>query len=368
MIKLFTTEITQKSIDNVTQVLESGILSNGKWVEDFEEKVKSMFHFKNFLAVNSGTSALTLALRLVGIEDGDEVILPAQTFVATAMAIKLAGGIPVFADINKYGLIDIASIKEKMTLRTKAVIMVHWGGLPCNINRINAYCHEHGIKTIEDAAQAFGTKYKQSWVGNCGSDYVCFSFQGTKQFTTGDGGGLVCLNEKDANLARDLIWFGINRKNSFPDSTGERVYNLSNLGYRFHMNNIAAAIGLGQLDSVALQMVKRDSQVFYYNEMLDRKPPELGYGILPNYWFYHMMANERNSLIRKLDKNGFESSVVHQGIDRNIAFGGFHKELRNQRIFEEHFIALPLVAPFYIEQICNIVKEHESKHGKFEWL
>lgn len=369
MVKLFSTKINTKTIENVNEVLKDGMLSNGKWVANFEDHIKYSFLYKNFLAVNSGTSALILALRLIGVKRGDEVILPAQTFIATGMAIKSFGAIPIFADINQFGLIDPKSIREKITFATKAVIMVHWGGLPCDINLINAICHEKGIKTIEDAAQAFGTKYRKQWVGNHGSDYVCFSFQGTKQLTTGDGGALICLDDEEAEKARDLIWFGINRKNSKPDSTGERVYNLSEVGYRFHMNNIAAAIGLGQLQNFALEMIQRDNQVGYYDALLDRKDINIGYNILPDYWFYHMMANERNELIRILEKNGFESSVVHQGIDRNILFGGFNKDLINQRRFEEHFIALPLnISTFYIQQICDIIREHEAEYGKFKWM
>lgn len=368
MVHLFNTEIPQESINNVNKCLQEGYLSQGDWVDNFEDRLKYDWDFKNFMTVNNGTAALHLALKLANIKPNDEVILPAQTFVATGMAVLYCGAYPVFADIDKNGCINLDSIQEKVTSRTKAIIMVHWGGLPCDINRINAFCKDKGIKTIEDAAQSFGAKYKNVFIGNHDSDFVCFSFQATKHLTTGDGGGLICKSKEKHQQAEQLRWFGIDRFNNRSDNTGERLYNLNTIGYKYHMNNIAAAIGMGQLPTLKNKIQYNQAIAEYYNKLLDKKI-ETSYSCESSYWFYPIMVNERNTLIRTLYEQGYESSVVHQGIDRNKIFGGINKQLKQQRIFEDHFLALPIkVNSIQLEQIHEFIKNHESKYGVFEWM
>jgi len=367
MIHLFDTTLPADTIDLVKEVLDSGYVNEGQMVQRFEDHLKFIFRFKNFLAVNSGTSALHLALKVAGIKSGDEVILPAQTFVATGMAILYCGGIPVFADIDSNGLISMESIVKKYTNKTKAVIMVDWGGLPCNVRYINEICHAMGLVTIEDAAQALGARIDQDYVGNHDSDFTCFSFQATKHLTTGDGGGLVCRSENDYRRAKELRWFGIDKEKDLPDATGERAYDLYEMGYKYSMNNVSAAIGLSQTANVLNKINKNIATAILYDGYLNKKR-NIGYKAYGSYWFYPLLVNNRNTLIKTLYANGYESSVVHQGIDRNLLFGGLDRTLLNQRKFEEHFIALPINVTYdQVAEISKIVLDHERLMGKFVW-
>ena len=154
------------------------------------------------VAVNSGTSALHLASAVADVGPGDEVILPPQTFVASAATILMCGAKPVFADIQPYtGNLDPQSLRVHITPRTKAVMPVHWGGYPCDMDEINAIAREHDLAVVEDAAHALGATYKGKPVGSL-SRFTAFSFQAIKHLTTGDGGALCCLEESDYWAAR----------------------------------------------------------------------------------------------------------------------------------------------------------------------
>src|SRR5262249_43887055 len=160
----------------------------------FEQELATTLGLIRPVAVNSGTSALHLALEVAGVGSGDEVILPAQTFVASGLSILMCDAAPVFADIQPFtGNIDPGSVRAKITARTKAIMPVHWGGYPCDMDEINAIARGHDLAVIEDAAHALGAIYKGRPVGAL-SRFTAFSFQAIKHLTTGDGGALCCLD------------------------------------------------------------------------------------------------------------------------------------------------------------------------------
>ena len=196
----FNTYISPKAIEYATDVLKSGWISEGKKVREFESALTRSLGLRNPVAVNSGTSALHLALAISGVKRGDEVILPAQTFVATGLAIKMQDAIPIFADIDPLdGNISPKSIEERVTDCTRAIMPVHWGGYPCDMNEINSIASRYNISVIEDAAHALGATYNGEPIGSI-SRFTVFSFQAIKHLTTGDGGALCCIDEKDAKL------------------------------------------------------------------------------------------------------------------------------------------------------------------------
>lgn len=161
-IQLFNTYIHRSAFNNVKCVLDSTFLSEGSLVAKFESRLSSEFQILNPVAVNSGTTALHLALELAGIKEEDEVILPAQTFVATGLVILQQRAIPVFADIEyETGNICINSLKQKITSRTKAIMPVHWAGYPCDMDAINSVANKNNLIVIEDAAHALGATYKE---------------------------------------------------------------------------------------------------------------------------------------------------------------------------------------------------------------
>ena len=359
-INFFNTYIDPDSFNRVKSVLDSTFLSEGELVKKFEGQLAAQLNLLNPVAVNSGTSALHLALALAGVKRGDEVICPAQTFVATAMAILQQNARPVFADIDyETGNISPASIKEKITDKTKAIIVVDWGGDPCDLDEIKTIAKERGLKVVEDAAHALGASYKGKPVGTI-SDFTCFSFQAIKHLTTGDGGA-ICFLEKDmAKEAKARRWFGINREDSQPSILGEREYDIKELGYKYHLNDYAAALGLANLKNFAQRLARRRTIAARYRQALASVP-----GIIlfrqdddreNACWLFGFHAERREDFIRALKDRGVPTSVVHLGIDHNTIFGGKRVDLINQRKFDQTQINIPSHDGLSDDDVDQIIK------------
>ena len=362
-MNFFNTNISKRSFELVNSVLKSTFLSEGKIVKEFEEDLSRKLGLVNPVAVNSGTSALHLGLAVSSIEPGDEVILPAQTFVATGLAILMQGAIPIFIDIqDKTGNIDPNSIKEKITEKTKAIMPVHWAGYPCDMDEINAIAKENNLVVIEDAAHALGAKYKEKPIGSI-SDFTVFSFQAIKHLTTGDGGALCCLNENDYFDAKNRRWFGIDRANSKPSILGEREYDISRIGYKYHMNNLAAAVGLGNLEDFPLNLKRRREIAAHYRNELKNVA---GMYLLDYqndresaYWLFTVLVERRIDFIKKLKRHEIPASVVHLRIDHNSVFGGLTPNLPNQEKFNKNQVAIPIhsgLSDEDVEKVINVVK------------
>jgi perosamine synthetase len=341
----FYTHISQQAIEEATQVLKSGWVSEGRKVKEFETILSKILGLSNPVAVNSGSSALHLGLVLANVGPGDEVIIPAQTFVATGLVVLMQGATPVFADIDPLtGNISSQSIVEKITPQTKAVIPVHWGGYPCDLDEINDIAKQNNLAVIEDAAHTLGATYKEKPIGSI-SRFTAFSFQAIKHVTTGDGGALCCTHDTDAKEAFVRRWFGIDRANSEPSILGERLYNIDTLGYKYHMNDLTAAVGLGNLKDFPMRLERRQEIGAYYREHL---ADVSGIQLLKmdddrthSYWFFTMLVERREALIRKLNEHGIPVSVVHLRIDRNSVFGGLRKDLQGQAEFNERQLSIP---------------------------
>ena len=196
-ISLFKVHMPEEVKDSIIKTLYSGFITEGDKAKEFESKFQSWVGNPNTALVNTGTSALTIAIRLAGIKSGDEVISTPQTCLATNAPLFNAGAKIVWADIDPYtGNISPESIKDRITDKTKAIVFVHWSGIPADIDAINKIARENNLKVIEDAAHALGAKYNNIMIGNH-SDYVFFSFQAIKQITTVNGGALACKTEED---------------------------------------------------------------------------------------------------------------------------------------------------------------------------
>lgn len=355
----FHTHISRRAIELAAETLSSGRISAGKMAADFEEALRRYLGVPNPVTVNSGTSALHLSLAVCGIGPGDEVILPPQTFVATGLVILMQRATPVFADIDpQTGNIDPASIAQKITERTRAIIPVHWGGYPCDMDEINALARQHNLIVIEDAAHALGATYKGRPVGSL-SRFTAFSFQAIKHLTTGDGGMICCLNDDDAHLLRKARWFGIDRDADLPNLLGERQYNLKTVGFKYHLNDLAAAVGLGNLEDFPARLARRRAIGDYYRSNLAGVP---GLTLLRHdpdrthaYWIFTVLVERRENFVRKLAEHGIPASVVHQRIDRNQVFGGVRRNLSGQAEFDERQIAIPLHEKLSDEDIDQVV-------------
>lgn len=358
-MNFFTTHISQKVKGKVNEVLDSTFVSAGEIAEQFEDALSENLGLANPVSVNSGTSALHLALAVASVRLGDEVVLPAQTFVATGLVILMQSATPVFADIQ-YGTgnIDPKSIREKITEKTKVIMPVHWGGYPCDMDEINSIGEEYNIAVIEDAAHALGATYKGKPIGSI-SRFTAFSFQAIKHLTTGDGGALCCLNEKDYNNAINRRWFGIDRANSKPSILGEREYDIDAVGYKYHMNNLAAAVGLENLENFPENLKRRREIASRYRDELKNVPGLKLLSYRNNresaYWLFTLLVERRVGFIEKLRERGIPSSVVHLRIDHNSVFGGITPDLPNQEKFNEDQVAIPVHSGLSDEEVGQII-------------
>ncbi len=247
MIKLSKSCISIKEIKAVNKVLSKEYLGMGPEVKKFENDLNFFFK-REVVCVSSGTAALQLALQALGIKKGDEVLVPAITYVATFQAISATGAKLIMCDVDKDNLIiSIKDAKKKLTKKTKVIMPVFYAGNPGNIEEIYKFAKKNKIRVIEDAAHAFGSVYKKKKIGSFG-DISCFSFDGIKNITSGEGGCVVTDNKKNINTIKDLRLLGVGN-DSAKRYTGKRSwnFNVKQQGWRYHMSDINAAIGRVQL-------------------------------------------------------------------------------------------------------------------------
>lgn len=249
--------IGEEEIENVVEVLKSGMIAQGPKVMEFEEKFANWIGAKYGIATNSGTSALHVALLACGIGEGDEVITTPFTFIASGNAIVYTGATPVFADIDlDTYTIDPDKIEDLITDKTKAILPVQLYGQAADMDKIREIAEKHDLKIIEDAAQAHGAEYNGEKVGTLG-DMACFSFYPTKNMTTSEGGMITTNDEELAKKAQMFRAHGASER-----------YHHDEIGYNFRMTDIAAAIGLAQLKVIDEFNDKRISNADYLNEQL----------------------------------------------------------------------------------------------------
>lgn len=253
--------IGKEEIQEVTETLESGWLSKGPKVQQFEKEFAAFVGAKHAVAVNSCTAALFLALKAKGIRPGDEVITSPLTFSSTANTIIHTGATPVFADIDENTLnIDPVNLEAAVTPRTKAVVPIHFGGQSCDMDAILAIAQNHGLFVLEDAAHAVYTTYKQRMIGSIG-DATAFSFYATKNLATGEGGMLTTDDEELADKIRVLSLHGMSKAawNRY-SSNGSWYYEVESPGYKMNMFDLQAALGLHQLKRLD-DMQKRREEI-----------------------------------------------------------------------------------------------------------
>lgn len=244
---------SDSDLAGVAEVFASRWLGQGKVTQEFEEAVAAHLGGRRVvLATDTGTTAMHLALEALGVGPGDEVVLPSLTFVATTQAVVAAGATPVLCDVRRDTLaVDVESLERVTTERTRAVMPVHYRGTAVEIDPIVAWAHERGIRVVEDAAHAFGSRYEDGTPVGGKGDVTCFSFDPIKNITTGEGGAIVFGDEGEADRARKMAVLGI-------DSTAwgrlERrrpwSYDVVSDGWRYHMPNFCAAVGLSQLQRI----------------------------------------------------------------------------------------------------------------------
>jgi len=261
-IPLSAPDVNEEDIRAVSDVLRTSRLSLGPKLEEFEHAIAAYVGASDAVAVNSGTSALHLCLRAVGVGEGDEVIIPSFAFIAVANAVRHERATPVFVDIESDMLnLDASRIESAITLRTKAIIVVHTFGCPANLKTILEIAGRHDLRVIEDACEAIGAEYNGRRVGTFG-DAGIFSFYPNKQITTGEGGVVVTGNQEISRFVRKM-------RNQGRDDP-ENWFQHSEVGYNYRISDINCALGLEQLKRIEPILMRREAIARQYSQMLGK--------------------------------------------------------------------------------------------------
>src|SRR6266446_2560503 len=265
--------ITQAEIDEVVDTLRSGWLTTGPKTKRFEREFAERIGTPYALAVNSATAAMHLALDAIGLQPGDEVIIPVYTFTATAEVVVYCGARPVFVDVDRVTCnLDPTQLEKHITAKTRAIMVVHIAGLPAELDAIHAIAKAHNLPVIEDAAHAFPAKYRGRIIGSI-SDLTAFSFYATKTLTTGEGGLLTTSNPAYAERATIMALHGISHDAwKRYSAQGSWYYEVLRAGYKYNMTDLAAAIGLHQLARSEWLLERRRSIARQYTEAFSQWP------------------------------------------------------------------------------------------------
>lgn len=322
MIRLFKVKVPKGIGHKLEEVFASGMITEGNYSDVFEEKMGNFLNNKNTALVNSGTSALSLSYYAAGIKAGDEVITTPMTCMATNEPLEIMGAKIIWADVDpSTGNMDPSSVASKITSKTKAIVGVHWAGQPFEIGEINKIATDNGLKVIEDAAHALGAKYDGVTIGNH-SDYVCFSFQAIKHLTTGDGGAIACRTPEEYSRLKKLRWFGLDRKYNGPKWEQDIVES----GFKYHMNNINAAIGIEQMTDIDFVISKHKENGLFYDNHINNPRVKLlrrSQNIESAHWIYSILVDDRESFKEYMYANGVETDIVHLRNDRYTVFNKF---------------------------------------------
>jgi dTDP-4-amino-4,6-dideoxygalactose transaminase len=249
IIRLSKSVVGEEEKKALSKVIDEGYLGMGRFVQEFEERLASYLGAKHVVCVNSGTAALHLALMAIGMGSGDEILIQSLTYVSGFQAAAAAGAVPVPCDVMPDTcIIDLDDAEKRITENTRAVMPVHYAGRPGDLGAIYGFADKHGLRVVEDAAHAFGTLYGDRKVGSFG-DVSCFSFDGIKNITSGEGGAVVTSDDAVAEFARDARLLGV-RKDTEMRYGGRRSweFDVTQQGYRYHMSNLFAAVGIVQLE------------------------------------------------------------------------------------------------------------------------
>ena len=357
MINLFTVTMPPKEelLPELEKVLYSGYIGQGPKVEEFEHAFGQFIGSDKVLSVNSGTSALHLALKLAGVEGG-EVISTPMTCTATNWPILANGADIVWADINpNTGMISAEDIARKLSDRTRAIMVVHWGGMPCDLSPILKLAQKHDIPVIEDAAHALGAEWYDRMIGNTGSDFTCFSFQAIKHLTTIDGGMLIVKRESDYKRGKLLRWYGIDRDTPRKDFRCEE--DIVEWGYKFHMNDVTATMGLVALPHLPEIVEKHRSNAQFYDIHINnpRVKKPTGYAGYSSWWLYTLRVPDRDSFMKHMTECGVMVSRVHARNDTHTTVKKYITPLPGVDKFESEMVCVPVHSALTEDELNWIV-------------
>lgn len=366
MISLFYPNIADNSIDFVKETLSSKYIAQGPKVLEFERRFNNIVLNRKYYSVmmNSTTAALHIAYILSDITEGDEVICPVLTCTATNLPLLYLKAKPVFADIDKNTLsISPEDVERKITQKTKAIICLPYGGYPCEFDKLRQIADKYGLKLICDNAHGgikmlYNDKSVYDWC-----DYTIHSFQAIKILTCGDGGALIVKNEDDEIKAKRLRWFGINKEEKY---NGTWNGDITEIGYKYHMNDISATIGIASL-------LASEHTIAHYRELAKQYMIQLARIGVDVYisnpikssidcpWLLNIKIDNAQKLKQYLRDNGIESDIVHERNDKYTIFGGKRLDLPNMNSIENKYLALPMnkcINDDVIDYIVDIISKY----------
>ena len=332
----------------VTKVLDGEYLGMGSVVGEFESDLKN-FIGRDVVCVSSGTAALHLSLQGLGIGDGDEVLVQSLTYLASFQAISATGARPVAIDVNKQDLtIDLKDAEKKLSSNTKAIMPVHYGGSVGDLNAIYHFAEKHGLRVVEDAAHAFGTIFENKKVGYLG-DVVCFSFDGIKNITCGEGGCIVSSDTEFLAKVKSARLLGVNGDSERRINRSRSWFpEVDSQGWRYHMSDIMAAIGIEQLKRFAYFSKRRQDLARRYVKNLSKSK---FYRCLSHDYdnvVPHIFVIEINSQIKRdivmdrLASNGIQCGIHYFPNHKLNYFQAREKELKNTEKLYKNILTLPL--------------------------
>jgi len=351
----------------VLEVLRSKWISTGPKTAEFEQLFSEMLHVKNAIALTNCTVSLHLAMKLIGVKEGDEVICPSLTFVATVNAIRYVDATTVFADIKSYEdlTLDPDDIERKITPKTKAIIVMHYGGFACDMDRIMAIAGRYNLKVIEDACHGPLSEYKGKKLGTIG-DIGCFSFFSNKNISTGEGGMLVTNNDDYAERTKLLRSHGMTSL-SYERAKGHSTsYDVIELGYNYRIDDIRAAIGIVQLSKLRQDLEKRQKIRDEYIKRIDSAediiiPFRDRQDFSSNYIFPIILKNsdykKRNSIRNSLANEGVQTSIHYLAVHRFSFYKKFSSSLPKTEYVAGNLITLPMYSKLSESDIKFIISK-----------
>jgi len=364
-VPLFDLNFNQAEEDAVLEVIRSKWISTGPKCTAFEQKFSKMLDVQYSLSLSNCTVALHLAMILCDIGENDEVICPSLTFVATVNAIRYVGAIPVFADIKSYEdlTIDPIDIESKITSKTKAIVVMHYGGFACDMDSIMNLASKYNLKVIEDACHAPLSEYQGMKLGTIG-DVGCFSFFSNKNISTGEGGMLVTNNEELFDRAKLLRSHGMTSM-SYERSKGHTTeYDVVELGFNYRMDDIRAAIGIAQLDKLPEDLAKRVTvRENYIKRLQDFNKiiiPFKGYNEFSSNYIFPIVLknstkNKRDSIRQILAENGVQTSVHYPAVHRFSIYKEFYSDLPKTDYVSDNLITLPMYSKLLEKKLDDII-------------
>jgi dTDP-4-amino-4,6-dideoxygalactose transaminase len=366
---------SQEAANSIKSVIDSGFVNEGIQVTQFQNALRENMKVNNLVVMNSCTSALTVAYKLAGVGPNTEVITSPMTCVATNTPIVNLGGKVVWADIDPAtGNIDPSCIEQLITNRTRAIAYVDWAGNPAELEKIQDIGKKNGIKVIQDAAHAYGATWKSKSIAHF-ADFTCFSFQAIKHLSSGDGGALVCLDDNDFSLAKKLKWFGYDReatKDEHGEWKGQRWsadITEEQVGYKFNMNNVSAAIGLSSIKNIDKVLKRHRENAKIYDEEFCNDSEFRALAVPPDsessYWAYTALISEefadlRDLFIEEMNKVGIGVGLIHLPNDIYSAFSNSKRNLPGVRDFERRQVSFPCgswIEAAEVRQIARMSKK-----------